>query len=581
MVWKENGKYGIHTGRTLRKPSGRICSRDRGFLMKTVANTDINFTDQDFKRCLRKFPIQDGFSDEEVVEESRNNRHWGWGRGGFSDNSVLYSIAKRKRWLLPTILREKIPEDYDSENDYEVVLVERVSVNNSSWFCQSPRLKHGDCSAVLDGADLRKPKRRKFAHVGDLRNDAKKTEIVYEVNHTESLTSWPSYLQHDWRESRDQNKARCKEKGKKNKRRMWGEYRKSELDKQACESQQNRMFYHSVKTGPGFGKQKLLVLSTEKFEYCSSPVVHENDFPNFNIGDYICESLKSPGYKNPKILTEMTSHKDGMLITVNPASSQPVTLHGKGTAVYIDPQKGYHDNNDSPDFVTSAATDPLTTEIVVPSKTLSLDVVIESEKLNRTILYEQFGETYQEGTSLPRRFSICPTDQLSKFVFTCQQSGAYDRDNGTEKVTVTVVGDALPSKKSQDCKEFLSSFFGVYGEQGNGIEEPTSDCSAMSGKECRQTVAVMPLDLLYDINRWSYKASLPSLAVPAGLHSNTHCKEAVSIGDSKDAIIPDEIMCEICCCEFHHDSSNGKNMYSCLDKLPCALFMPILIPGFQ
>ena len=358
MVWKESGKYGIHTGRTLRrKPFGRICAGDRGFLTKTFVNSDINFTDQDFKRCLRKFSIQEGFSDEEVVNESRlKHRHRGLGFGrGASDNLVLYSIAKRKRWLLPTILREKIPEDYDSESDYKVVLVERASVQDSSnvfGHCRSPRLKHGDCSAVLDGADFPEPKRRKFAHLGDLRNDSKKTEIVYEVNHTESLTSWPSYLQQHWtrvldwrphwRESRDQGKAHCKEKGNKNKRRMWGEYRKSELDKQARENQHNRMFDHSVKTDHGFElNQKVLVLSTEKFERCSSPVLDENGFPSFDIGDYIYKSLTSPRCKNSRKLTEMTSHKDRMLGTVNPASSQHVSLHGKGTAVYIDPQKGY------------------------------------------------------------------------------------------------------------------------------------------------------------------------------------------------------------------------------------------------
>ena len=251
---------------------------------------------------------------------------------------------------------------------------------------------------------------------------------------------------------------------------------------------------------PNTKKDKVLLSNAEKRQYGSVPDENDCVFPKFDIGTYIIELLTHPVLKSAKKHIKKTNRNDSKLMTVNPASSQPVRLHGKRSAVYIDPQKGYHDINDTPDFVTSAVTDPLTTESVVPSKALSLDVVIKSEKLNCTILYEQFGETYQESTSLPRRFSICPTDQLSKFVFTCQQSGAYDRDNGTEKVTVTVVGDALPSKKSQDCKEFLSSFFGVYGEQGNGIEEPTSDCSAMSGKECRQTVAVMPFDLPYDIN---------------------------------------------------------------------------------
>ena len=88
---------------------------------------------------------------------------------------------------------------------------------------------------MWDGADFRKPKRRKFSHV-----ETNKTEIVYEVNYTESVTSWPSYLEHKSARFSEPDflKALCKKKGKRNKKRMWGEYRKCELDKQACEIQQ-------------------------------------------------------------------------------------------------------------------------------------------------------------------------------------------------------------------------------------------------------------------------------------------------------------------------------------------------------
>lgn len=563
MVWKESGKYGIHTGRTLRKSSERISNRERGFLIKTVANTDINFTDEDVKRCLKKFQVQDGFNNEDVAKHSRSTRHWGFGgRGGFSDNSVLFSIGKRKRWLVPTILREKIPDDFDSENDYKVVLVERVSVNGSSWYCRSPRLQHGDCTAVLDGADLRKPKRRKFAHVGDLRKESNKPEIFYEVNHTESLTSWPSYLQHDWRESRDGTKAKCKKKGKKNKRRLWGDHRKSELGKEVSGNQEKGLFDHDVKCG--VGKEKLLVLSADNFEHCSSPVPDENDFPDFDIGSYICQTLTRPGLKNAKKHVKVTGNDDMSLTTVNPASSQRVNLHGKGLAVYIDPvasQNDYHDNNDNTDFAASTVTAPLTTENV-PSKTVSVDVDIESEKLNSRELYEQFGETYKEGASLPRRFSICPTNQSSKFVFTCQPQPAQDADNGTQRVAVTVVSDVLPSKKFQNCKEFLCNSFDIDEQKSRIEEEPAADavpdCNPVSSSKCSQRVAVMPFDLLCDVNRWSYKTSLPSLAVPDALPSKTHRTEAVCSGEPKAAILPDAIMCEICFCEVYHDSSDGK-----------------------
>ena len=574
MVWQEKGRYGIHTGRTLRKPSSeRISSKDRGFLIKTVLNTDINFSDQDVNRCLKKFQVADGFNDEDVVKESRNHRHWGFGGGGFSENLVLYSVGKRKRWLVPSILSEKIPENYDSENDYKVVLVERVSVNESSWFCRSPRLKHGDCKAVLDGADVRKPKRRKFAHVGDLRNESNKTEILYEVNHTESSTSWPSYVQHDWREFRDQNKARCKEKGKKNKRRVWGGYRKFELDKQLYENQQKTLFDHKLETGVGKGKG-LVVNSDEYNKRCS--VLDENDFafPKFDIGSYIVESLTSSGQQNAQKQTKMSVRDDGKFTTVNPASSQLVNLHGKGSGVYIDPvnaEKGYRDNKGNTDSPSTSGTAHLISEIVAPVKAVSQNVDIKTEKLDSHALYEQFGETYKEGASLPRRFSICPSNQESKFVFTCQTDSVTHETNGIERVAVAVVSDHLAPKRLEDLKEFLCNFFGACKQECKDEEQRSGtmpDCSPTSGIKCQSRMAVMSFDLLYDINRWSYKASLPGLAVSNDLlcNSTVRCSDTVSTGGSNIATIPDDMSCEICCCESYQDSTDGKKdfKYTCI-----------------
>lgn len=574
MVWKGSGKFGIHTGRTLRKTAGKACSsrRDRGFLIKTVTNPDLNFTDEDIKRCLKKFQVQDGLNDEDVVKESHHNRHWRFGGGGFHDDTVLYSLGKRKRWLVPAVLREQIPEDYDSENDYKVVLVERVSINDSSWYCRSPRLKRGDCSAVLDGEDVRKPKRRKFAHVGDLRNDSDKTEIFYEVNQTECGTSWPSYLQHDWRESRDQNKARCKKKGKKNKRRLWGEFRKYDLDRTACEFQQNGMLDHHQQAANG--EEKELTLSADDFEHCSSSMLDENDFRsvNFDIGNYIFKALattpSSCGRNNATKHVKMCAHDEGKLTTVNPASSQLVHRHGKGSAVHNDfvdsPHDHYHDNTvfDTP---SASATAPATAEGVIHYEAVSVDVDIKSEKLESCALQAQFGEMYKESSSVPRRFSICPTNQSTKFVFTCQPDDAYNADKGTDRVVVTVVGDAVPSRKFQDCKEFLNTFFGVFEEGSRIEEEPLCsttmlDHSQISDGNSPCRTAVMTFDLLYDVNRWSYKASMPSLSLPDDLTSS--CIEAVTDGEAKVPVIPDTIVCEICYCEFYPGTSDGKNEIS-------------------
>ena len=559
MVWKETCKFGIHTGRTLRKPWESVSSGDRGFLTKTVANTNINFTDKDINRYLKKFHVQDGLDDEEVAKQSRNHRRWGFGRG-FSDDSVLYAIGKRKRWLLPGILTKEISEDYDSENDYKAVLVERLSVN-SSLYGPSPLLRRGDCKAVVDGEEFRKPKRRKFAHVGDLRKETNKTEIVYEVNHTEPSLIWPSFIQHNgkWRESRP-GKAQCKTKGKKNKRRTWGGYKKFELKRQECDYQQRKMFDCNV------DKDMREEKWSESHEQSSK--VHEHNL-NFDIESYITKSptVTSNCRKNVKKHMRITSNKNEKISKVNPASSHAVNLHGKGSVIYVDPptpQHGHHDNSNTADFDSDSAglTAPLTVERIVPRKAVSISVDIDSERLEPQKMHEQFGDTYQEGSSLPRRFSICPTNQPSKFVFTCQPHNADDIGFATENVTVTVVSDELPSKQSQDCEEFLCNCFGislqasVTGEKSRSYEINTADHN--SGSKTR--VALMSFDLLCDINKWSYKVSSPSLAVANNLlsnHGNIQTSDAMTSEDN-NAIIPDAVLCEICCSEFYHDPSDGK-----------------------
>lgn len=575
MVWKENGKFGVHTGRTLRKSAEQSSNkRDRGFLIKTVTNPDINFTDEDIRRCLKRCQIQDGLNVENVVKESRESRHrrlWHVGGRAIHDNSLLYSLGKRKRWLVSSVLREQIPADYDSENDYSVVLVERESLNNSSWYCRSPRLKRGDCNEVVDGENVRKPKRRKFAHVGDLWSSSDKTEIFYEVNHTETTTSWPSFLQYDWRESRDQNKARCKQKGTKNKRRMWGEFSKNELGKTSCESRQERTFDQDMKTT--IEEEEEMVLSVDNFGHCSGSMLDEHYFVQrsvnkyFDIGNYIWEALTATparsGVKNKK------KHGERTPSTVDPASSQMVQRHGKGSAVHIDSvdslHNGYHDSTvfETP---SSGVNTPLTADGVTYCKAVSVNVDIESEKLDPWALQAQFGEMYKESDSVPRRFSInCPTDQSTKFVITCWPNDALKTvDNRTERVAVTVISDLMPSKKSYDCKEFLRDFFSV-SEQGSQIEDEPP-CSTLldqsqfiSDDNCPSRVAVMPFDLLCDINRWSYKASVPSLALPDGLKSNAPCRKAMANGESNVPSLPETVVCEICCREFYLDSGNGKN----------------------
>ena len=422
---------------------------------------------------------------------------------------------------------------------------------NSSLYGPSPRLRRGDCKAVVDGEELRKPKRRKFAHVGDLWKETNKTEIVYEVNHTEPSSIWPSFIQHNekWREILP-GKAQCKAIGKKNKRRTRGGYKKFELKRQECDYGQRKTIDCNVDKDMREDKW------SERHE--QSPKLHEHNL-NFDIKSYITKSptVTSNCHKNVKKHLKTTSNKNERISKVNPASSHAVNLHGKGSVIYVDPptpQPGYHDNSNTADFDSDSAglTASLTVERIIPRKAVSISVDIDSETL----------EPQKIHSSLPRRFSICPTNQPSKFVFTCQPHNADDIGFATEKVTVTVVSDELPSKQSQDCEEFLCNCFGislqssVTGEKSRSYEINTAD----HNPGCKTRVALMSFDLLCDINKWSYKVTSPSLAVANNLLSNNGNIQASGIMTSEDnsAIIPDAVLCQICCSEFYHDPSNSE-----------------------
>ncbi|XP_022789392.1 uncharacterized protein LOC111329056 isoform X1 [Stylophora pistillata] len=576
MVWKENGKFGIHTGRTLRNSSTSLGKADCGFLIKTVRNQNINFTDEQVRGCLKRFQIGDGLDEDSVVKESRDDRHWRFGGGGgYLDYRVLYSLGKRKRWLMTTVLREKIPEDYDSGNEYKVILVERLSVHGSSWYCSSPRLRRGDCRAVLEGEEARKPKRRKFAHVGDLRsksNDACKTEILYEVNQTESSSCWPSYLQHDLRDFREQNKARCKKKGVKNKTRLWGEFSNYDLNKTPYQILRERNLDYGPETDHSKDK---LVSSSDKQEHFS-----RLDKCDFDLGKYISEALAGTSAKtdnkNRKKNGKTSVLKETELKAVNPASSQLVKYHEKGSAVHVncvDVLDGIHANPGIGTTNVGHPGVPVTTASVPQNRSFSVDVDITNDKLDRQALHMQFGEMYIEGESAPRRFSIGVSDPSTKFVFTCHPYSTKTTDERAIRVTVAVVSDALPSQQSQHCKEFLENFFGILECESKVLEEPlpadksSLDYSPNSNNNQLDRVAVMPFDLLCDINRWSYRALTVSLALPDILSNNAlfPAQPATGDGESKTTIIPDTVVCEVCCCEFYHDTRDDTRTFA----FPC------------
>ena len=557
MVWRENGKYGSCTGRTLRR--GELRSKpllkDRGFLVKTVIKEDINFTDTEIRNVLVKFPLQDGLNDDEVVKESRENRfeQFGHRRGHFAVN-MLYSLGKRKRWLIPEILKDETNQS-GAEMDYNVVLVERVSSTNDRWQC-SQRLKHGDCYSVCAGNEIRKPRRRKFAHVGDLRrSSSNKTEIVYEVNHTERAPSWPTYLQYDWREWRDHRKARDKEKGKKNKRRSWGCYSRREIQRTAGQNLHKGSLFFGMRE-----KDKV------KQNYSNLILCDEDSSSSisFNLGKYISDVLVSSSgnkVKKPRVNEQVFSG-------LNPASSELVKFYGKGSAIYMDPVDcDCQDSSKSFDHSAPTLDVPVMSYWADKEEIVSVDVAVKRERLDPRTLHDHFGEKHKESLGLPRRFSISAEDLATQFVFTCSSlnlTGGCSEE--VVEANVMVVSDALPSEKWLAMKEFLNSTFKRFSlDYKHDVQSPVNttrtDCGEGAICQVPPRKGIMPFNLLYKINQWDSRAVSRNTALAELMPIIDSCynqhmsdKENSSTGQRT----PETILCGICCNEIRQGNFKGK-----------------------
>ena len=63
MVWKERGKYGVKTGRTVRHPFSRFRGHEPEVLLKFTRGTE-NMSDDELKQFLEENDIEDGLVDK-------------------------------------------------------------------------------------------------------------------------------------------------------------------------------------------------------------------------------------------------------------------------------------------------------------------------------------------------------------------------------------------------------------------------------------------------------------------------------------------------------------------------------------
>ena len=247
MGWNSKGKFGIHSGKTLRRYPTR---KDGG------TNARFQYGPCGLPKRGNEFAV--------IKELKYGNRaqyvdpksvDFDFEDGGLplEKDSLIYSLNKHKRWLLPDLLKENVTELFHEENNDEILYSEaknkskkrkkqkadnelRVSVVERCSSGEAPRYRP-DCIGVTSNVPHnscgpeRKPG-KKYSHVGDLKSkvSGEELEVYYELLSPFPKGAWPSNRQFRYyrRNSIDEvvgSKSKKKCKGKKNKCYLHGGHR--------------------------------------------------------------------------------------------------------------------------------------------------------------------------------------------------------------------------------------------------------------------------------------------------------------------------------------------------------------------
>ncbi|XP_019624458.1 PREDICTED: uncharacterized protein LOC109470113 isoform X1 [Branchiostoma belcheri] len=172
MVNKK-GKHGRHTGNTLRmgcvaRKKNKNYRAEFGIYVRLSGPaTLIREEGQDMLDDFSDFADDGGISQGALSTFHGRRRQWQRG-----PNEVFYSMNKRKRWELPTCLKESVSDlERHAESDYRVQVVERELVTAVSGVGRS----RADVVSVTDSkrAIPQKKSKRQHAYATDLIRNAK------------------------------------------------------------------------------------------------------------------------------------------------------------------------------------------------------------------------------------------------------------------------------------------------------------------------------------------------------------------------------------------------------------------------
>lgn len=391
MGWKENGKFGVTTGRTVRSPfsSSPNCWRGKEMVLKFTRGTG-NLSSDELQDFLEQNDIDDGLGDFNEFTTRLLRVH-----GVDRSCHVPYSLKKRKRWQLEKNVKRM--EDTTETAPNVTFIYRRVDTNLTADCFEVVRAKAGE---VLQ------PKKRKYAKAQDLLKISDKAElepeVCYEMTYRYPRNEYPQCkeVQHRWRYYSGRfdtvpGKALCKSKSAKNKGHRWGLYSDAELRSGHMTEKKTILQQNSQKNTPGGNVQ---VIDSTEFHRWDDYKESTSFCGTLDLGLYMLESSKTMRKQ-----TKKNKHiPDLILSTIKDGSLRHNLKYGKNCEQ--EPEE-----NSSVDLSSSAIEKEKqapTCQVFQPENKTLATVPVYVSDLKHNSLKEEWGCLYSEANSFPRKFTI-------------------------------------------------------------------------------------------------------------------------------------------------------------------------------
>ena len=245
-------------------------------------------------------------------------------------------------------------------------------------------------------------------------------------------------------------KARCKNKGVKNKGHRWDMYRDAEVRSGQIAKDGPFLRRHSSHV---IGS-KLQVMDARQFNRCNTSKERSRFCDRYSLGSYMyvdgsSKSLKSRSKKgHPRRSLVYTTENQSLIAGFK---------YGKKSVVYIDPEPGSKLSQDQHSAITTAAAPR--PDILLPEKKVVATLPVHADDVKPFNLKADWRNLYWEANSFPRKFTIdvAPllSDETNLVIESCHVLFEVT-GNVTNGMSYAVAGVSLHITKSDDLDTSIS-----------------------------------------------------------------------------------------------------------------------------